>query len=118
MSIGWFLSPHVSRFFLWSVILLFLLSEAMVIASALGSNRMNSPSEIGKLLGSMLVMSVPAAAGIKGYYAARRLEVTLEEERHETTIMWMSRQFLVAAIFGYSAIISNIVFLTEVVFKK
>jgi hypothetical protein len=65
----------------------------------------------------MLVIFFPAAAGIKGYRAVARFP-SAPEAQEVAKLLWTSRQFLGVAIAAYVAIITIVVFLTEVVYKR
>ena len=123
----WLHSQHVTNSMIYSLILLAFLTEIMVVVSLLGIKGLGLPFRVGLILGTTLVVAAPAVAGLKGFWSLRRalgrLHVSSkvgpeEVTSQETTWLWISRQFLGAAICAYGAIIWNIEFLAGVAFKK
>jgi hypothetical protein len=109
----WLLREYVSRMFLVGALLVLLVAETTVIVAFLGLPKVHASSVMVHLLASVFVTSIPGIAGVKGYYVAKRLRLALDVNREETTVMWLSRQYLATAIAAYGAVIMNVIFLTE-----
>jgi len=112
------LSPHITRTLLASVLLLLVLTEVVVIVTFSGWPKLHPSLGLGRFFAAVLVTLVPGVAGIQGYRAVGRLRPTIDAGGENTALIWLSRQFLAAAIFGYGAVIVNVVFLTELLRPK
>ena len=87
----------------------FLVSEALVVITYIRAPK-NTLLTLGFFAANIFITAIPAVAGMRGYYAAKRLSSSLGEE---ITTLWFSRQFLLVAAFAYAALITNAIFLTE-----
>jgi hypothetical protein len=114
----WLRSAYFTWILLVGTVLVLLVVEATVIVAFAVSPKVHTSLAIGYLLASVLVTSVPGVAGVKGYYVARRLRSAIDAEGEEIIVIWLSRQFLATAVFGYGAVITNVMFMTEVLRLK
>jgi hypothetical protein len=90
--------------FLWAgAILLFILSEAQVIVSYVRGASQHTWLDLGRLLATLLVLSVPGIAGLKGYSVAKGLPSAASAEE-EARVAWIARNFLLIVIVAYVAI--------------
>jgi hypothetical protein len=90
--------------FLWvGAVLLFIITEAQIILSYVHIPTQHTWLDVGRLLGSLLVLSVPGIAGLKAYSVVRRWSSAIGGD-DEGKLIWLERQFLTASIFAYVAI--------------
>lgn len=90
--------------FLWvGAVLLFILAEAQIIASYVRMPNQHTWLDVGRLLGTLLVVSVPGVAGLKGYSVVKRLPSSISGD-DQSKLVWLERQFLTIVIFAYVAI--------------
>ena len=115
MRSGWILSDGVTRILWVGALLVFLLAEAVVIVAGLGLPKAHASLGIGQLLLTVFLIAIPGLAGIKGYYVAERLRSKFDAEQQDASFVWLSRQFLLATVFAYTAVIFVVISLTEAV---
>jgi hypothetical protein len=90
--------------FLWAgAVLLFILSEAQVIVSYLYAPTPHPSFGIVRLFVTVLVLSVPGIAGLRGYSVAKRLPPPISGD-DQARLVWLAHQFLTIVIFAYVAI--------------
>jgi hypothetical protein len=90
--------------FLWAgAVLLFLLSEAQVIVSYVRGASQHTWLDLGRLLATLLILSVPGIAGLRGYSVIRGLSSPIGAD-DEGKFIWLAHQFLTIVIFAYVAI--------------
>jgi hypothetical protein len=90
--------------FLWAgAVLLFILSEAQVIVSYLYAPTPHPSFGTIRLLATVLVVSVPGIAGLKGYSVAKGLP-SAASAGEEARVAWLARNFLLIVIVAYVAI--------------
>ena len=83
--------------------LLFILTEAQVIVPYLYASTPHPSFAIGRLLVTVLLISVPGIAGLKGYSVVRGLSSAIGSD-NEAKVVWLARQFLTIVIVAYVAI--------------
>lgn len=111
MRDGWLYAGQLDRVLGLCVVLLFVVAEALVVAASLGSPQARSPAGLGLLLARMLINAIPAAAGLKGYFVAKRLPSRADAKQKDAVVLWVSRQFLATAAFAYGAVIFDVIHL-------
>jgi hypothetical protein len=98
---------------LWAcAILLLFLAEALIMACWIRSPRLHLSIGIGRLLATILVVSAPCVAGIRGYSAISGRRSTPNIGSQEATKIWLSRQFLATTVCAYAAIIASVLLLS------
>ena len=83
--------------------MLFIIAEAEIIVSYIRMPTQHTWLDVGHLLGSLLVVSVPAIAGLRGYSVAGRWS-SASGGNDAGKLVWLEHQFLTASIFAYVAI--------------
>jgi len=90
--------------FLWvCAVLLFIITETQIIVAYVHIPSQHTWLDVGRLLGSLLVLSVPAVAGLRAYSVVRRWSSAIGGG-DEGKLIWLERQFLTASIFAYVAV--------------
>jgi hypothetical protein len=97
------LGDRLTRVLWVGAVLLFILTEAQVIVPYLYASTPHSSFGIGRLLITVLVISVPGIAGLKGYSVVRGLSSAIGSG-DEAKLVWVARQFLTIVIVAYVAI--------------
>jgi hypothetical protein len=90
--------------FLWvGAVLLFIVAEAQIVVSYFRMSSQHTWLDVGRLLGMLLVVSVPGIAGLKGYSVVKRLPAAISGG-DEAKLAWVARNFLLIIIVAYVAI--------------
>ncbi|HEX2776621.1 MAG TPA: hypothetical protein VHN10_08285 [Candidatus Acidoferrales bacterium] len=90
--------------FLWAgAVLLFILSEAQIVVSYVRASSQHTWFDLGRLLATLLVLSVPGIAGLRGYSVVKRLPPAISGD-DQARLVWLAHQFLTIVIFVYVAI--------------
>jgi hypothetical protein len=104
----------ISKAFWMGSLLTLLMAEAMLIVAFLKSSKPHSPLGTYYLFVSVFVTTLPWIIGIKGYSVVRRLGSSLDAEPEKARVIWLSHQFLSAAIFAYATVIVNLIFFSTI----
>jgi len=96
------LSAHFTRILWVCTLLVFTVAEMQVIVSYFRMPGPHSSFGIGHLLATVLIVSVPGIAGLRGYSVARALPLPATSD--QVKLVWVAREFLVISIAAYVAI--------------
>jgi hypothetical protein len=96
------LGPYVTRLLWVCAVLILIVAEGQIIVSYLHAPAPHPPFGIGRLLMTVLVVSVPGLAGLRGYAVVKRLPSAITGD-DQTKLIWLAREFLVISIFAYVA---------------
>ncbi len=118
MPSKWMHSEWVTHILWAGAVAVFICAEAVVIVACLGLPQGRPSLGIGEALMNVFLTSIPGVVAIGGYRVIRRLRSRFDAERQDVTFIWLSRQFLVGAIFAYAAIVSIVISLGEVLHVK
>jgi hypothetical protein len=102
-------AAQVDRVLGLGLVVVLLVAEALVIAASLGSPQARSAGGMGLVFARVLINAIPAVAGIRGYFVARRLSSEADTELKNAPMLWVSRQFLTVAVFAYAAVIIDVI---------
>jgi hypothetical protein len=96
------ISPYFTRLLWVCAVLVFIVAEGQIIVSYLHAPASHPPFDIARLLVTVLIVSVPGLAGLRGYAVVRRLPLAIGGD-DQTKLIWLAREFLVISIFAYVA---------------
>jgi hypothetical protein len=110
------ISGWLDRVILAGALVMFFLTEAVVIVALLGWP--NGHASLGsrgirQLLVNAFLISIPFVAGIRGSSVVKDLRSRFGAEGEAATFVWLWRQYLAGTICAYAAIIVIVISLTE-----
>jgi hypothetical protein len=96
----------VTRVLLVGAFIASLTAEVVVILASSDHGTHHQPSFANRVLLTIFV-ALPLVACVRGYYATRRLRSASSalDGREVDRLLWLSRQFLAAAVCAYTAIV-------------
>jgi hypothetical protein len=109
----WINGHGITRVLWVCALLVFLVAEAVLIVASLGLPEGNSSLPVRSVILNVFLASIPAVVGLSGYKAVRGLAAKANMDSADTTFVWLSRQFLIAAIFAYVALLFVVMSLTD-----
>jgi hypothetical protein len=109
MHKNWMLSAWVNRVILACALIMFLISEVVVIAACLRNGQLVFQARgASQLALNLFLTGIPLAIALGGCARVRRVQLRIAQEVEEASFVWLWRQYLVGTVFTYAVLISVI----------